>query len=383
MGRTIAGLIGSLQRDSWRDTVGFSPDISEVHDQIFKETATNDEIVAALAGWLKRWQPCLFGRIAAKLGLITFCILTEEDLSESDEHIHEKIQSARLDWTHEAYRGRKSAFIVVALSSGIAFAEPNETLASLAERLCYLYLEESIAFDTIHLDQLFLENPDGSQHTWRFFTGVNYFSPQADKRWWNDHRIPGGIAFSVNSVAHLVKSGQIANNLADIKREFGRSDDDEWIGSSVDSLEDALIMAMRTISLASETASGKATELKELAESDMDLPKCPVALPPGLADKNHCEYTGRYHTDHSLPSIYFDPSVDRPEDQPSFSLDFTYLFHEDLENPAHVTMGQGKRIRDVGDANAQNEGDGASTGARKGEAELVSIELFKQRISRG
>ncbi|MGB7210524.1 MAG: hypothetical protein WBD27_17855 [Pyrinomonadaceae bacterium] len=381
MASIIAQLLNSIKEDPWRKEIGFSEDIVDVHNRMFSPDASDGETAEALGTWLQRWQPCLFGRIAAKLGLITFCILSEGDLNGSDEAIHGKIQDARLAWTKQAYSGKKSAFVILAASPQIAFAVPDATLMKLAERLCFLYLEEPIAVDTIHLDQLFLEKPDAARNTWRFYTGVNYFSSQGDKRWWNDHRIPGGMAFSVNSVAHLVKSGQIANNLADIKKEFGFSMDDEWIGSSVDSLEDALIMAMRTISLASETPSGKATELIGLADSDIILPECPITLPRGLSEKNYCEYRGYYHTDHTVPSIYFDSSVDRPADQSTYSLDFTYLFHDDLGNPDHFTMGRGKQIRDDGDQSEQIADDLDKDNYQKGKAEVVPITFYEGRIA--
>lgn len=349
MSSQIAMLLEQLDADSWRREIGFSSDIEETQNGLFKSGICEAEQVELLRRWLERNQPCIFGRIAAKLDLISFCILSEEDLNQSDEYIHTKIQNSRLSWTKDGYEGRKSAFVILALSPKLAYAEPNKAVKDIAKHLCFLYLEQEIKFDTVHLDQMWLEKPGSDRKTWRFYTGVNYFSTHGDKRWWHDHRIPGGIAFSVNSVAHLAKSGNIAKNIELIKKEFEFTLGEGWIKSPVDSLEKALELAMRTISMAAETESGKATELITLTpELKEILPKCPVELPRDLANKNHCQYHGYYHTDFTLPSEYFVSDVVRPTNITPFNLDFTYLFHKDISNPDHFTMGEGKRIRAEG-----------------------------------
>lgn len=38
-------------------------------------------------------------------------------------------------------------------------------------------------------------------------------------------------------------------------------------------------------------------------------PKCPIALPPFLETKDYRTYIGRYHTDVTLPSEYFAPTL--------------------------------------------------------------------------
>jgi hypothetical protein len=133
---------------------------------------------------------------------------------------------------------------------------------------------------------------------------------------------------------------QLAEDLGDSEHATRR-------GSRIDSLEKALEFAMRTISLAGDTPSGKATELLPLPADPADLPvrTCPVELPAFLRDKNFCEYLGRYHTDMTLPREYFRPDIDRPSSLPSHGLDFTYLFHRDIENPDFDVLGDGRRIR--------------------------------------
>jgi hypothetical protein len=76
-----------------------------------------------LSDWLQAHQPCLFGGIAAKHGALSCCILNESDLEQSDEAIREKIQTSRLEWTRQGFEGKKSGFIILAISPRIAYAQ--------------------------------------------------------------------------------------------------------------------------------------------------------------------------------------------------------------------------------------------------------------------
>jgi len=106
-------------------------------------------------------------------------------------------------------------------------------------------------------------------------------------------------------------------------------------------------MAMQTINGAANTVSGKATRLlpSERPEANPRKVECPIALPKNLEDKDFCEYFGYYHTDVTMPSEYFRSDVERPAELLGHSLDFTYLFNRDIENPAFDEMGKGVRVR--------------------------------------
>lgn len=107
-------------------------------------------------------------------------------------------------------------------------------------------------------------------------------------------------------------------------------------------------MAMQTIGNASEGVSGRATELLPLSSSPTELPvnRCPIDLTGRLAGKNFCWYRGYYHTDHTLPRVYFRDDIERPSDITAIEpLDFTYLFNDSADNPAFRTMGSGVPIR--------------------------------------
>jgi len=120
----------------------------------------------------------------------------------------------------------------------------------MARRVLSLYLGRKIELDTIYLEELFLEVPNRHRNAWRWDAGINYFSAQGDKRWWQDHRIPAAMAFSVNSVGHMVKSRVLSGALNGLNDLLGLGPDDS-LAHNIDSLADALGFAMRTIDQAS------------------------------------------------------------------------------------------------------------------------------------
>ena len=237
--------------------------------------------------------------------------------------------------------------MILAVSEKLVNAAPDIFLREFAQRLCSLYLlEDRVIPDTIYTDELFLEKPSVDRTTWKWLAGVNVFCAGADRRWWQDHRIPGGIGFSVNSVGHLVKSGQINGALRDLDSILGL-EPTAPSPTKVDSLSKALEFAMRTIDGASDAVSGRATELVPLPQDPAALPvtACPAQLPRFLEGKNFCEYSGYYHTDITIPSSYFRLEAARPNDIQPLSLDFTYLFRDHVDNPSFQTMGAGRQIR--------------------------------------
>ena len=155
------------------------------------------------------------------------------------------------------------------------------------------------------------------------------------------------MAFSVNSVGHMVKSGILAKGMLALEEALG-APPEGWDRSKVDSLGKALVLAMQTIHSASNAVSGKATELLALPKDAAGKPviECPVQLPPFLADKDFTQYLGRYHTDVTVPSEYFRPDVQRPGELHEHILDFSYLFQSGVDNPDFTTMGAGRQIRE-------------------------------------
>jgi len=344
MPTTVRDLFRQLVPDPWRKATGFSTELETSNLRLFGPDVSASDCVKILNDWIQKYQPCLFGRLAAKLGLISYCLLNESDLLQSDDLIKKKIQLSRLEWTREAFEGRRSGFVIFVVSSNIANALPNDTMKLLACRLSSLYLLDDVSPDQILLDEIWLEKPGNRRTTWQWSVGVNYFSAQSDGRWWQDHRVPGGMAFSMNSVGHMAKSGAIAKAMEELDETLG-SEDESWLHTKVDSLGDALEFAMRTISMASNAVSGKATYLLPLSEECRRSTECPADLPDFLREKDFCSYEGYYHTDITLPSEYFLPDVERPESIRPHSLDFSYLFREGADNPDFESMGTGRIIR--------------------------------------
>lgn len=344
----LGALLDNLTEDPWRASTGFSPEIAAANEQLF--AAVDDEAATiTIREWIGHHQPCLFGRMAARADLIAFCILREGDLRGDRTALRDKIQGAREKWLALGHEGKKSAFVILVISPQLVQAVPNETVQKIAQEVCGTYLLRDIMPDEIYLDELFLEKPGTKRTTWKWLAGVNYFCAQGDQRWWHDHRIPGGMAFSVNSVGHLVKSGQLSLALKHLDEILGGAPEAPE-NEVVTSLGKALDLAMRTIGLAADTVSGKATILLPLPTSvPPEVPLCPIVLPKLLAGKNHATYKGWYHTDVTVPSDYFHPDVERPATVVEKELDFTYLYHDDIDNPDHLTTGKGRRVRSNAD----------------------------------
>ncbi|MBI2806632.1 MAG: hypothetical protein HYX68_16750 [Planctomycetes bacterium] len=337
----VSDLIEQLQADPWRDQQPFSDDVQQCQQLLFDPRRTRQEKLDALNGWLAESQPCLFGQMEAKQKRLAFCLLTENDLARSDEGIRQRIEEDRQDWKRQAVAGETHAFIIVAISERIARARPGEALLNLAQRFCELYLGVSEK-DTIIHDELLLEIADGGQterRSWK--VGVNYFSTQGDGRWWRDHRIPGGMAYSMNSVGHMARTHveramrrdpNLAKRLADMPRDklvF-------W----------ALPKAMKTIGILTE-GSTRGTWLAERGSfpEDKEPPTFDVRqrVFGDLAQFSENRYKGHYHTDETIPSPYFDPNLWKQEDLVERDdLYFNYLHLQTEED--YMSMGIGIEI---------------------------------------
>jgi len=345
MSQTVADLLSRLTPDPWRASTPFSGDIADANKRIFDAGDASDTICGVLREWLQKQQPCLFGRIAARQELISYCILTERDLRQDDEAIRAKIQDARLKWLQDGFVGKKSGFVVLAAAPILSLATPDQALKALAQQLCSLYLLNEVDVDRIYHEEIFLEQPGADRRMWQWMAGVNYFCTNGDGRWWQDHRIPGGLAFSANSVGHLVKTGAIAREMIEEGDQTLGGTSESFVTTTVNSLGKALQLAMQTIGKASDAASGRATVLRPLSDGGLTLPRCPVDLPSSLADKDFHHYVSYYHTDVTIPSEYFLPDVRRPSHCKARTMEFTYLFDTDINNPDYMTMGAGRRIR--------------------------------------
>ena len=342
-GEELADLIEQLSRDPIREDKPFSIDIEECHRVLFDPQSSRLDIEGALRKWLKSHpnQPCLFGRLAASEDRISFCILKEADIERGDDYVREVIQRDRRIWKADALEGTKHAFIIAVISEKLSNASPDAALQRIAERVCDLYLFDQTRERKRH-DVLRVGSKDGLFRKW--LVGVNVFSTQGDGRWWSDHRIPGGVAFSMNSVGHM---------------SFVRGR--EKLPAAMNQSRDSLITwtlptAMRTIHIASkgprfgtclmDRARAKGCpavpeELRKQVFVDVSEEERSRAL-RDLAGFSEHIYEGWYDTDESIPAEYFAVGVERPAGIGMIPLYFTYL--HSYSDADYESMGIGEQL---------------------------------------
>jgi hypothetical protein len=337
---TLSELLTELRVDPWREATGFSVEMNAAHDILFGAYPA-EKRQRTLNEWIERWQPCLFGKIAAKLGAIRFCVVDQLTIDASDEKVSEAIQDARLQWRRDAARGKASAFVIVVAVPALAISVPDDTVRQIAIRVASLYLKQAIEVDQVYQERIFLETP-GSSSGWIWRGGVDYFAAHADHRWWHDHRFPGGIAFSVNSLGHLVRCAQMANALDEFDSTLGLSRDDEPNRPRLETNARALEFALRTIKNSSNAISGKSTML--LPSNGPRHPRCPV-LSADFASTDATQYKAYYDTDFTLRSEFFRADVNRPSDVGLHTMDFTYLYDDHFENYDHAEMMRGIQVK--------------------------------------
>lgn len=346
----IRDAIQALEQDTWRSANSFSPDISAVHQVLLQPFATNAEREEALLLWLQKkgHQPCLFGRIAAAKGTMHCCIIDDVLLARSDDEIKGRLLEELLAWKRRSLEPDVTApahgFMVFLVSRRIAEAAPNAKLLALAAAFRDLWgctVEHDAQGNDIAVETLYLRDP--TTNTFRRFTfSVDYFGAQGDGRWWHDHRVPGGIAFTANSAGHMVRYR-------------------EWYGSGGEGSEWLTQTAMLTIDLAAATAHGRATWLLDLVREKPFLQHvtCPIAeakMKPQLQGKDWTRYGGHLYSDHSIRTEFFRSESAKPE---SFATeewleDFAYLYEKsapdyerfiagELVNAAEVTSQLGDK----------------------------------------
>ncbi len=339
---TVSKLLARLERDQFRDNTPFSADMSACHELLFHPGATREEMAAALNDWLANNQPCAFGSMEAQQNRIGYCILTDNDLEASDQDILWVIQRYRREWKDKALAGKTHGYLIAVVSKRVAMARPNPVLMTFAQKICELYLGTSKP-DTIQLDEVMLGDNhlgEGGGRKWR--VGVNYFSAQGDGRWWRDHRIPGGIAFSMNSVGHMARTRLeriVSKNPAMALPSVSRDQLVYW----------ALPTAMKTIGPPAQNST-RGTWLAKRGDfhEDRDPPSFEVRQRyfGDLARFSENRYRGLYHTDETIPSLYFDDGLwQREHIKERDDLFFTYL--HSLSDPDYECMGIGELVSDA------------------------------------
>ncbi len=320
----LRDLFYQLNLDEERQTKGFSEDIRIASDAINFPYTNDPQRIDALSGWIQRHQRCAFGNIAAKRDGIHFCFVSEKDINTlDDDGVRAKIADSKRLWKQRAFRGLpKHSFILSVCSSRITYARADTQLrqfALYAQDLAGWRGRPDVKEAEVVDEWLYLRQPDGK--IVKFVFSVDFFASAADRQWWHDHRIPAGIAFTANSLGHMVRYRELYG---------GESDQIEW----------ALRTAMLTIdNAAKDVPHGPATWLmdkiagrpfREFAWTE------DTELPGGkkLGDKDCGSYAGYLHTDHAIRAEFFEQGQIPPRKHEPWSMDFTYIF--DPASPDYV-----------------------------------------------
>ncbi len=333
---SVTALLDALREDLGRKEHPFSSDVQEANSVLHHPFVTPDEITRVMLHWSAKRQPCNFGRIGGKHGFIHFAILTERDLRGKDHDIRDKIAQEKRRWKQRALLNLDNpphAFMLLVSSPRVALAAPDENLKRFAARIRDLAgfrpTRAATGTNPVVSDFLYLKNPADELY-YGFQFNLDFFAAAGDQRWWHDHRVPGGIAFTANATGHMrawqewygpdkgtdrseffVKNAMytVAQahpvNAAPVKREAGPAPPDDPV------------------------ADGRVTWLRNLVDNKplKDSP-CPfkTETPKRLEGKDWTTYEGLLHTDHAVREEFFADGPEPPTKSAPYSMDFTYLY---------------------------------------------------------
>lgn len=319
--------------DRFRKKHPFNEDIAATNAVLFNPAYTRLRKIRAYRKWLEMNQPCVFGRVAARNERLFICLLEERDVLTmrcGDADLRDTIQDHRQVWKRYALDGDHSAFLVVLLSEPLIWKEPGPELKEIARRLMELYMDVSpIPDDTIlpQREYVFLRQmtSDGSTRFLKFSTLPNIFCVQGDGRWWHDHRTPGGVMITSNPIGHFTYAW---SGLTEMK-------DSDKAG--------ALEKAMMTIANAYPGAGRKRPRGLTHCPATHLLPRrgdeaTPLRPASTMAGYSPDHYGGYFHTDHLIPSVFFQPARD-PKELPQYDeLTFRYLFDPQVDPKDHAEL---------------------------------------------
>lgn len=332
---SVSELFQALSEDVERNQKPFSSGIELAHKVMHHPFAFDHERADALALWLQHGknQPCLFGRVAAAVGRMHYCVLTDDDVRKPNDHIRNKIRTERLLWKREALLpGSKPrhGFMVVVASPRVALAAPDANLKRFSLEIRALWdlpIEQDEAGNDLAFEWLYLKHPSEERYFKYVFT-VDYFATAGDGRWWEDHRVPGGIAFTANSLGHMLRYRELYEKKNESHIEWG------------------LKTAMRTINEAcNDPTFGPATWLLELQNGKPHQESaCPFAdpdkLPEVLKGKDWSTYAGILHTDHSIRDEFFENRTRPSTDRQPWQMDFSYIYQKTRADHFKFVVGQ-------------------------------------------
>ena len=325
----IRRYLQALAGDLWRTGNPFSSEIITACDILLNPYSRDDERKLAIKAWLAKHQPCVFGQVAAKADRLHIAIVNEDLLNGGDNAIRERLALEKNTWRQWSLEANgKHGLLVAFLSPKLHYAAPNQALKRTAEHLKSLFAPNSVrdpAGNDVTSEWLYLKKSDGTGFV-KFRVILDFFAAAGDKRWWHDHRFPGGIAFTLNSLGHMVRTK-------------------EWYEKLGNPIEWASRVAMLTISNAfNQSEHGPATHLIDLqggkSHKAMICPFTePEKLPPRLAGKDWTIYGGNHHTDHSVRKEFFDQREKPDRMRGEYLMDFTYIAGDEIGENAELMNG--------------------------------------------
>ena len=168
--------------DRFRDKHPFSPEIVGTNAVLFSEKYSKRQKVQAYRSWLETYQPCVFGRIAAKSKSVFICLLEEADvlqMKRGDEDLFETIQDYRQAWKRHALDGLSSSFVLLLLTPSLLTRQPDQKLKELCRRLMELYMGlRAVSDDSVQAQREFVfwrTGEKGRERILRFSTLPNFF----------------------------------------------------------------------------------------------------------------------------------------------------------------------------------------------------------------
>ena len=335
---SLASLHDLLTIDSRRESAGFSDDIEKANRVLHNSDAKDFERQDAIELWLlgREAQPCVFGKIAAKQRKMHFCFVTGADLRKSDQHVSEKIQDARKLWKRRALNSPEHGFMLIVCDRTVAYAIPDDSLRRLSSRLQELAgwpARPGERGNVIVDEWVYLKNR-ASGEVLKFTFSVDFFASAADGKWWHDHRVPGGVAFTANSLGHMARYK-------------------EWYEGEQTRVAWSLRSAMKTIDLAAK--GHPHCPVTYLLDMRGGVPVHPVnwrdspplPLSQDHKDKDCGTYEGYLHTDHSVRAEFFQPEECPVHKQSPYQMDFTYIFDTGAVDNLEFMVGEPVSEADV------------------------------------
>ena len=260
-------------------------------------------------------------------------VLTDQELQTmSDEEVAEAVRGELLMWKRRSLRPTPDfstpghGFVLALASQRLAYAAPDAHLEAFAQKLRELWGARTSVEPVGEMvwEEVYLQHPT-EQRFWKFTFSVDFFGAQGDGRWWHDHRAPGGLLFTANSVGHMRRYRELYEGKA-----AGQT---EWVLQS----------AMKTIADAAETKWGPATWLKRLGPDGLPVVRgtaCPFSQVAGVRGEmsryDWTRYGGFLHSDHSIRPEFFHEDAAPSDDikRQEHLQDFTYLYDSRLRDHA-------------------------------------------------